>query len=206
MAPNSNLTAEERVFALIASAYKDGYGELPALDDYTNTTLTSAQLLVSDMEAQATKIAELERENAELRADRDRDWILAIGAALGFESGFNVPIIPDVRPFQELFAAIRQRALRAPNEPLQGLPHSKWLALYHAVNKLMVVIGMHGQVERPDDRVTHVMAALHDIDGGEYKPLETGDCMACSVGNPGVYIKDGQMVCPHRPLNTGEGQ
>lgn len=26
-----------------------------------------------------------------------------------------------------------------------------------------------------------------------------GDCIACSVGNPGVYIKDGRMVCPHRP-------
>jgi hypothetical protein len=34
--------------------------------------------------------------------------------------------------------------------------------------------------------------------------LETsGDCISCSVGNPGVYIKDGSMVCPHRPaLNT----
>lgn len=31
----------------------------------------------------------------------------------------------------------------------------------------------------------------------------SGDCISCSVGNPGVYIKDGSMVCPHRPaLNT----
>lgn len=26
-----------------------------------------------------------------------------------------------------------------------------------------------------------------------------GDCIACSVGNPGVYIKEGRMICPHRP-------
>lgn len=25
------------------------------------------------------------------------------------------------------------------------------------------------------------------------------DCIACNVGNPGVYIKDGRMICPHRP-------
>lgn len=25
------------------------------------------------------------------------------------------------------------------------------------------------------------------------------DCPACSIGNPGTYIKDGRMVCPHRP-------
>jgi hypothetical protein len=39
---------------------------------------------------------------------------------------------------------------------------------------------------------------------GEGPTVETsGDCISCSVGNPGVYIKDGSMVCPHRPaLNT----
>jgi hypothetical protein len=26
------------------------------------------------------------------------------------------------------------------------------------------------------------------------------DCCACNVGNPGVYVKDGRMVCPHRPV------
>lgn len=29
--------------------------------------------------------------------------------------------------------------------------------------------------------------------------VTTSDCPACSVGNPGVYLKDGRMVCPHRP-------
>jgi hypothetical protein len=24
------------------------------------------------------------------------------------------------------------------------------------------------------------------------------DCCACNVGNPGVYVKDGRMICPHR--------
>ena len=25
------------------------------------------------------------------------------------------------------------------------------------------------------------------------------DCPACNLGNPGVYMKDGRMVCPHTP-------
>jgi hypothetical protein len=25
-------------------------------------------------------------------------------------------------------------------------------------------------------------------------------CPACNLGNPGVYMKDGRMICPHRPL------
>jgi hypothetical protein len=33
---------------------------------------------------------------------------------------------------------------------------------------------------------------------GDY-PQRTTDCLACSVGNPGVYVKDGVMYCPHRP-------
>ncbi len=40
-------------------------------------------------------------------ADRDRDWILAIGHALGMESGFDIPIIPEVEPFKHLFAQVR---------------------------------------------------------------------------------------------------
>jgi hypothetical protein len=32
------------------------------------------------------------------------------------------------------------------------------------------------------------------------------DCPACSVGNPGVYVRDGRMVCPHRPLDESGAQ
>ena len=38
---------------------------------------------------------------------RDTDWILAIGAALGMDSGFSIPIVPEVEPFRQLFAALR---------------------------------------------------------------------------------------------------
>ena len=54
--------------------------------------------------------AERELEN------RDRDWILAMGHALGLDSGFNVPIVPRVDPFKQLFAAIRARAKHAVQE------------------------------------------------------------------------------------------
>ena len=50
-------------------------------------------------------IAAIERLRAEL-ANRDRDWVLAMASALGTNSGYMVPIIPEPKPFEELFAAI----------------------------------------------------------------------------------------------------
>jgi hypothetical protein len=51
---------------------------------------------------------------------------------------------------------------------------------------------------------TVCIAALARLFYEKQPTMETsGDCISCSVGNPGVYIKDGSMVCPHRPaLNT----
>ena len=43
---------------------------------------------------------------AEAQSNRDKDWVLAIAAALGMESGIDVPIVPDSEPFKRLFAAI----------------------------------------------------------------------------------------------------
>jgi hypothetical protein len=40
---------------------------------------------------------------------RDADWAIAMGHALGLDSGFRVPIIPSVEAFKELFAAIRAK-------------------------------------------------------------------------------------------------
>lgn len=42
--------------------------------------------------------------------DRDKDWTLAIGYALGFDSGFNIPIVPEPREFNKLFDAIAAEA------------------------------------------------------------------------------------------------
>lgn len=47
---------------------------------------------------------------------RDRDWILAMAAALGTDSGFNVPIVPEAEPFRDLFAAVRAQ----PVEPAEA--------------------------------------------------------------------------------------
>lgn len=38
---------------------------------------------------------------------RDRDWVLAMAYALGVDSGFNIPIVPEPAPFRTLFAEIR---------------------------------------------------------------------------------------------------
>ncbi len=46
---------------------------------------------------------------------RDRDWILAMAAALGTDSGFHVPIAPTKEAFAQLFAAVR--GVAPPREP-----------------------------------------------------------------------------------------
>lgn len=38
---------------------------------------------------------------------RDADWVLAMADALGHDSGYNVPIVPEAEPFRKLFAEIR---------------------------------------------------------------------------------------------------
>ena len=40
-------------------------------------------------------------------SDRDTDLILAMGHALGLNSGFEVPIVPEVEVFKRFFASLR---------------------------------------------------------------------------------------------------
>jgi hypothetical protein len=40
-------------------------------------------------------------------AERDRDWTLALGSALGFGSGLTVPLVPDVEACREMFARLK---------------------------------------------------------------------------------------------------
>lgn len=56
----------------------------------------------------------------QVREARDRDWILAMAAALGMGSGHHVPIISEPEPFRELFAAVRREALLAAADWLAG--------------------------------------------------------------------------------------
>lgn len=48
----------------------------------------------------------------EVLEQRDREWIIAIGGALGTHSGFSVPVVPSADAFRELFLAIRERAVK----------------------------------------------------------------------------------------------
>jgi hypothetical protein len=45
--------------------------------------------------------------------DRDQEWIIAMATALGTSSGMRVPIVPDVRPFRELFDALMAKEREA---------------------------------------------------------------------------------------------
>lgn len=46
----------------------------------------------------------------------------------------------------------------------------KYKGLYSPINEMMTPLGAHGMIYAKDDRVTAVMDALHDIDGGIFKP------------------------------------
>lgn len=50
-------------------------------------------------------------------------------------------------------------------QPVQPA-YQKWQALYMAVNEMMAPLGYHGNINARDDRVSVVMDALHDLDGG----------------------------------------
>jgi len=52
---------------------------------------------------------------------RDADWVLAMGYALGLDSGFKVPIVPTVGAFKALFDSVRAQA----QEPAQPVA---WIA------------------------------------------------------------------------------
>jgi len=43
-----------------------------------------------------------------------------------------------------------------------------WSELYHAVNKMMMVLGADGEINAQQDEAANVMTALHNIDGGRY--------------------------------------
>lgn len=47
--------------------------------------------------------------------------------------------------------------------------------LYNRVNEMMAPLGAYGQICATDDRVIAVLDALHDIDGGVYRPISGED-------------------------------
>jgi len=49
----------------------------------------------------------------------------------------------------------------------------EYKVLYNAVNEMMCVVVLDGQIDIRHDRIENVMDALYDIDGGVYKPQKT---------------------------------
>lgn len=78
--------------------------------------------------------------------------------------------------YEESLSTPPSRASNAASEndaaSLLDLSQAKVVALYRTVNQVMLVLGMYGEISRRDDRVSAVMDALYDIDGGVY--LKTG--------------------------------
>lgn len=67
-------------------------------------------------------LASAQAEPAASAGERDRDWILAMGHALGLDSVFRIPIVPSVDEFKKLFAAVRARAA----VPLEQQQAGEW--------------------------------------------------------------------------------
>lgn len=58
----------------------------------------------------AQEAAEVLESLAGASSQRDVDWILAMGHALGMDSGIQIPIVPSVERFKELFQAVREQS------------------------------------------------------------------------------------------------
>lgn len=72
-----------------------------------NPRMVSAEKKLDDLFLHAIEPAA--PESITVTAKRDADWIWAIAQALGTDSGFNVPIVPDVEAFRKLFEAVRAK-------------------------------------------------------------------------------------------------
>jgi hypothetical protein len=49
-----------------------------------------------------------------------------------------------------------------------------WAELYHAVNKMMLRLGVDGEINAQQAEAENVMTALHGIDGGRYNTKFSG--------------------------------
>lgn len=115
---------------------------------------------------------------------------------------------------QKLLAAAIVTAPEAPAEPPDDSRDAeRWRALIGCARVRLLgsaglgeQVGTTGYAHVGVELWTHHEAASHPeaIErltqfADRAAATKSGDCIACSVGNPGVYIKDGEMVCPHRP-------
>lgn len=82
----------------------EGYTPTEAANAFIET-LRDALPSKAENDKLKERIEELEASNAR----RDRDWVLAMASALGTNSGFSVPLVPEAAPFRKLFAALVER-------------------------------------------------------------------------------------------------
>jgi hypothetical protein len=47
----------------------------------------------------------------------------------------------------------------------------RWAVLYDSVNEMVAKLGVEGEISTRSDEVSSVMDALHNIDGGTFKPM-----------------------------------
>jgi hypothetical protein len=79
----------------------------PNCDDFTDLTWVNgyAKCLLDTKQGNSPDVT----------SDRDMAWILAIGHALGLDSGYMVPIVPTVEQFKLLFEEVRKRVTHEPS-------------------------------------------------------------------------------------------
>jgi hypothetical protein len=121
-------------------------------------------------------IRALEREAA--NTDSDPRWLAAtcLRQIMGWETRTLICDI-DTRP------SVTIGAVKAPE---------------NAPDLAKLVASVDREIER---RAAEKTPEHHRDMSGDY-PQRTRDCLACNVGNPGVYVKDGVMYCPHRPESS----
>jgi hypothetical protein len=85
-------------------------GTIEVGESYTPTEAAEAFIAVlRDMLPSKAENDKLKARLDELQSRRDRDWVLAMAAALGSDSGFSVPLVPEAEPFRKLFASLVER-------------------------------------------------------------------------------------------------
>lgn len=129
-----------------------------------------------------------------------------IASAIGTDKALTPAI-------NELLDATKEAeiALSAQPKPAEG--GAVGSRLYHAINRLMAVIGCEGEINSKAAECAEVMAALTEIDGGTYKHAGSGEAVATALaqdpefpGGPLFSREDWRRLAalpPGTPLYAG---
>ena len=76
---------------------------------------------------------------------------------------------PPVEDAEEMAGSAWEEILKNCNiESYKQRPPKEWVNLYHAVNKMMMTLGIDGEINASQDVAGYVMESLAAIDGGQY--------------------------------------